>query len=238
MYSSSNSFLGGGNSARPGPAQFGQSQQSFNGFQQPQQQPGPFASQPSGFGGQTLQPQFTGYPGAAPQQSFQSPQPQPQFTGFQPQSQPLQQGPPFQQPQQTSYLTPQPPQQQPPQQQQQPQLQTAALKQQQTSSQIAQSFQSPPAPPSSVSSQNALGKIPNIRLSFITATDQAKFEQLFKSAVGDGQALDGTWLGVEGNDNAKILQAKRRRISYSAQSSQEAFCHRYGNTTSPYLGRR
>ena len=34
-------------------------------------------------------------------------------------------------------------------------------------------------------------RIPNIRLSFITATDQAKFEQLFKSAVGEGTALDG-----------------------------------------------
>jgi hypothetical protein len=30
-------------------------------------------------------------------------------------------------------------------------------------------------------------KVPNIRLSFITAQDQAKFETLFKSAVGDGQ---------------------------------------------------
>ena len=29
-------------------------------------------------------------------------------------------------------------------------------------------------------------KIPNIRLSFITAQDQAKFETLFKSAVGEG----------------------------------------------------
>lgn len=28
-------------------------------------------------------------------------------------------------------------------------------------------------------------KIPNIRLSFITAQDQSKFETLFKSAVGD-----------------------------------------------------
>jgi hypothetical protein len=34
-------------------------------------------------------------------------------------------------------------------------------------------------------------KIPNIRLSFITASDQAKFEQLFKSAVGTGQAMTG-----------------------------------------------
>jgi epidermal growth factor receptor substrate 15 len=30
-------------------------------------------------------------------------------------------------------------------------------------------------------------RIPNIRLSFITAQDQAKFETLFKSAVGEGQ---------------------------------------------------
>ncbi len=30
-------------------------------------------------------------------------------------------------------------------------------------------------------------KIPNIRLSFITAQDQARFETLFKSAIGDGQ---------------------------------------------------
>ncbi|CAZ83899.1 unnamed protein product [Tuber melanosporum] len=34
-------------------------------------------------------------------------------------------------------------------------------------------------------------KIPTIRLSFITAADQAKFEQLFKAAVGEGQALSG-----------------------------------------------
>lgn len=34
-------------------------------------------------------------------------------------------------------------------------------------------------------------KIPNIRLSFITAQDQAKFEALFKSAVGNGQTLSG-----------------------------------------------
>lgn len=31
-----------------------------------------------------------------------------------------------------------------------------------------------------------------MRLSFITAPDQAKFEQLFKSAAGDAQALDGS----------------------------------------------
>jgi hypothetical protein len=44
----------------------------------------------------------------------------------------------------------------------------------------------PPPPPKSSGS-----KIPNIRLSFITAQDQAKFEQLFKSAVGDSQTMDG-----------------------------------------------
>lgn len=34
-------------------------------------------------------------------------------------------------------------------------------------------------------------KIPNIRLTFITAADQARFEQLFKAGVGDGQAVSG-----------------------------------------------
>lgn len=34
-------------------------------------------------------------------------------------------------------------------------------------------------------------KIPGVRLSFITATDQSKFEALFRSAVGDGQTLSG-----------------------------------------------
>jgi len=36
-------------------------------------------------------------------------------------------------------------------------------------------------------------KIPNVRLSFITAGDQAKFETLFKQAVGDtgGNAMSG-----------------------------------------------
>jgi len=63
----------------------------------------------------------------------------------------------------------------------------------QTSSQIAQSFQpttkAQASQPLQVSLQGP--KIPKIRLSFLTAQDQAKFEQLFKSAVGDGQALDG-----------------------------------------------
>ena len=33
--------------------------------------------------------------------------------------------------------------------------------------------------------------IPNIRLSFITATDQAKFEQIFRCAVKNGQSIPG-----------------------------------------------
>ncbi|EXJ79141.1 hypothetical protein A1O3_08642 [Capronia epimyces CBS 606.96] len=185
MYSSSNSFLGGTNSARPGPGGFGQ-QQSFGSFNQAPQQQSPFAPQPTGFPGQ-LQAQQTGFPGyGQQQQSFPAPVQQPQFTGYpaQNQSQPSQfpQAPPFQQ---------QPSFQAAPQLQQQP---TAApIRPQQTSSQIASSFTagSSTAAPSNRRATKSSSKIPNIRLSFITATDQAKFEQLFKSAVGDSQSLDG-----------------------------------------------
>lgn len=34
-------------------------------------------------------------------------------------------------------------------------------------------------------------KIPNIRLSFITAADQTRFETLFKAAVGNDSTLSG-----------------------------------------------
>jgi hypothetical protein len=181
MYSSSNSFLGGANSARPGPGQFGPSQ-SFSNYQQPPPpQQSSFAPQPTGYGGGSLQPQFAGYPGPGQQAGLQAPQQQPQPTGFQFQGQ---------QPQQTPFPQPQQQSVQPPQQQQQ--AVPALLRPQQTSAQIAQSFQSTPsapaAPPQATKSST---KIPNIRLSFITVTDQAKFEQLFKSAVGDSQALDG-----------------------------------------------
>lgn len=190
MYSSSNTFLGGANSARPGPGGFGQ-QQSYGSFNQAPQQPSPFAPQPTGYPGQ-LQTQQTGFPGLPPQQGFPAPGQQPQFTGYpaqnqtqQPQFQQSQQAPPFQQ--QPSYqgapLQPQAPQQPP----------AAPIRPQQTSAQIAQSFvggSSSAAPSSGIPSKSS-SKIPNIRLSFITATDQAKFEQLFKSAVGDNQALDG-----------------------------------------------
>ena len=194
MYSQSNSFLGGANSARPGVPGYGQ-QQQFTGYpaqqqQQQQQQANGFAPQPTGFGlgapGGGLQPQFTGYPAANQQPNVQQPpQLQAQFTGYPGAGQPQQQQQNnFQQPsQQQPMQTGAPPMPQPPAPQQRPM---------QTSSQIAQSFQSQPtAPAAPASTGKQSNKIPSIRLSFITATDQAKFETLFKSAVGDGQALDG-----------------------------------------------
>lgn len=123
--------------------------------------------QPPSFGGGQLQSQYTGYPGQGLQQSFQAPQQQPQYTGYPQNQQPAQGAPGPQQPH-------------PP------------IAPQQTSSQIAQSFQSTPAAtPSTLQPSTTGAKIPKIRLSFLTAQDQAKFEQLFKSAVGDGQSLDG-----------------------------------------------
>ena len=166
MFSNSNSYLGGGPGGRPGQPQYGQ--QSFlQQQQQSQQQPNGFAPQPTGYQQTPLQQQYTGHPGQ--QQSFQAPQQQSQHTGF------------MQAPQQQPFQTGQP--QQPP---------VPPQKTGQTSSQIAASFSSSPAPPTPTSqASSSATKIPKIRLSFLTATDQAKFEQLFKSAVGDGQALDG-----------------------------------------------
>lgn len=204
MFSNSASYLGGANSGRPGMPPYGQ--QSFG--QQPQQQPpNQFSPPATGFAG-GMQPQLTGYPGF---QQQQQPQPvQPQYTGY-----PVQNGqhyqPPLQHQQFNASQQPQPQQQSyqtglqpfPPAQQQQQQFQSApqgsppAPRQQPqptglTSSQMADSFRSSPAqttqpsapPPSS-------SKIPNMRLSFITAEDQAKFEQLFKSAIGSEQAISG-----------------------------------------------
>ncbi|KAI9818215.1 MAG: actin organization and endocytosis protein [Pycnora praestabilis] len=174
MFSSSNSFLGGGNSGRPGPPQYGQ--QSQYGVPQAQHQSG-FVSQQTGFSGAPLQSQYTGYPSQG-QSSFQAPQQQPQSTGFSDQSQqPFQSQPSLQQ----AFPTGQ-------QSFQQVQSQPTG----QTSSQMAQSFASTPsAPPAASKTTTGGAKIPNIRLSFITAQDQAKFEQLFKSAVGNGQTLSG-----------------------------------------------
>ncbi|ODH39301.1 actin cytoskeleton-regulatory complex protein PAN1 [Paracoccidioides brasiliensis] len=191
MYS--NAYYAGNNS-RPGQPPYGQQpppqhqhqQQPFPGYSQPQQQnlqPGPFIPQPTGYAGNQMQqmnvpmqqPQPTGFP-AGGLQPFQ-----PQFPGFPPQNQ---------QP------TPMAPQQQQQHHQQQqlsaPQPMPPAQQTGHTSSQIAQSFQQPSGPAPSATHHGALGsKIPNMRLSFITAQDQAKFEQLFKSAVGNNQSLDG-----------------------------------------------
>ncbi len=169
MYSNSSSFLGAGNSGRPGPQQFGQSA-----FPNPQQQSGGFQQPPTGFGNAPIQPQFTGYPGQGQPQGYQVQQQQPHYTGY-PQAQ-------QQAPQQQQLQTGQPPQTQIPQ------------KTGQTSAQIAASFAPTPQSQAKGSGhKQSIGssKIPKIRLSFLTATDQAKFEQLFKSAVGEAQALDG-----------------------------------------------
>jgi hypothetical protein len=170
-----------------------QQQPPFSQFgqQQPQNQQTGLAPQPTGYnpqfsalGASQLQPQATGFPPG---------QIQAQYTGF-------------------PGVSPQPQQTQPtgfpasPQQPhyggfpalgQAPQIQVTSNTNiplrtgQQTSSEIANSFQNAsvatPTPPPKASG----GKIPNIRLSFITAQDQAKFEQLFKSAVGDSQAMTG-----------------------------------------------
>lgn len=168
MFSNSSSFLGGTNSARPGQQQ----QQQQYGQQPPFQSTPSFQAQPTGYGGGPMQSQFTGYPGQAPNMPQQ--QLQNQYTGY-PGQQAFNQQAPFP----TGQSNP------PPAPQQLPQATGM------TSSQMADSFrsqssqQSAPTPPTSTS------KIPNIRLSFITAQDQAKFEQLFKSAAGTDQALSG-----------------------------------------------
>jgi epidermal growth factor receptor substrate 15 len=203
MYSNPNSFLGG-NSLRPGAPQYGSSFGAGAGQpqQQSQQQPSPFAPQPTGFAQQApLQQQYTGYPGLQPPQG--PGQLQPQFTGFG-------QAP---QPNLASAVPPMPAipqqyQQQFQQQQQQAQQQPSPFAAAPAQS-AAQTLAPPPPPvkpqptgfsemaasfhtaggakPKPASSPRKTNKVPNIRLSFITAQDQAKFETLFKSAVGDGQ---------------------------------------------------
>ncbi|KAI9714443.1 MAG: actin organization and endocytosis protein [Bogoriella megaspora] len=192
MFSGSNSFLGGTPSGRPGQPQYGQSsfQQQQNGFPG-----GPLQQQFTGYpGGGAMQPQATGFPG----QQQNTPQQQPQFTGYPGQSnQSFQQPPQAQQQFQTGQQSFQQPQPQPQQSFQTGQQGFSDAQQQQaqktgmTSAQMANSFRSsaPQPPPTQPSSSSS--KIPNIRLSFITAQDQAKFEQLFKSAVGNDQALSG-----------------------------------------------
>lgn len=203
--------MGGGNSARPGqqpyqqPNIYQQQQQGQPQFQQ-QGQPQYLNAQATGYPGQ-LQPQHTAFQNPLQQQqqsqnlsqqSQLSSQPtQQQYTqyGISQPSQP-QSNPSFQQPaplisQQTAF---QPQQQQQFQQQQQPAIQQQQAPQPTglSSSQMASSFMSSSSNQASASSSKPQGsKIPNIRLSFITASDQAKFEQLFKSATGDKQAISG-----------------------------------------------
>jgi hypothetical protein len=199
MYSGSNSFLGGQSGRPGGPPQ-------FNSFQQqPQQgQQNAFLNQnPTGYGAPApLQQNYTGYPMQSQQTGFQTQQQmQPQSTGF-----------PGQQPSQFNSL--QPPQQQqsfqtgavppmpsiPTQFQSQPQQQSGPptpMNAQPTGfAAMADSFKAAGSSPTTTgrgrrASKAKGAKIPSIRLSFITAQDQAKFEQLFKSAVGDGQTLSG-----------------------------------------------
>ncbi|KFZ05348.1 hypothetical protein V501_08444 [Pseudogymnoascus sp. VKM F-4519 (FW-2642)] len=181
MFSGSNSYLGG-NAGRPtGPPQ---QQQQFNSYNQ-NQQPNSFPQQQNAqTGGFQMNPQPTGF---QPQPTgFQQPAPlQSQYTGF-PGAQP-QYG---QNQQQQDFGAPPMPMQQPQQQQQQPQA--PVLPQPTGFSQMAASFQTGDSKPKGRRQPQAKStKIPSIRLSFITAKDQAQFETLFKSAAGDDQALSG-----------------------------------------------
>lgn len=177
----------------PQPTGFGQPplQQQYTGYLGLQPQMTGMPQQQTGFG-QQLQPQSTGFGQPPAQQNFQ--------TGAAPPmpAMPQQFQQQFQQQQQ---------QQQQPQQSQQSQFPSvpsqpsgqatgglapppaAPVKPQPTGfSEMAASFQTGgTAKPRGRRAEKATTKIPNIRLSFITAQDQAKFETLFKSAVGEGQ---------------------------------------------------
>lgn len=238
MYSNSNSYLGANNNTlRPG----SQQQYGVPFGQQPGQQPGAFAPQQTGYGQAPLTQQYTGFPGGQGMQQQQQHQQQPpqglqpQYTGF-----------PGQAPQQQGFQTGAPPVPQIPQQfqqqysqQQQPQnsflsptnptptttMSAPSINPQPTGfSAMAASFRTngaPEAQPAAAKAPlKASNKIPNIRLSFITAQDQAKFETLFKSAVGennttmsgekardlllrsrlDGDSLSHIWYGMADSD--------------------------------------
>ncbi|TDZ18575.1 Actin cytoskeleton-regulatory complex protein PAN1 [Colletotrichum orbiculare MAFF 240422] len=204
----------------PQPTGFGQAplQQQFTGYPGLQTQQTGFAQQQqpqqTGFQ-QQLQPQSTGFPGQQqPLQSFQtgappmpSIPPHPQPTGFPGQQQQQQTGfPQVQQPQQTGFPQPQQPQPTGFQSQQSTAAPPPApIKPQATGfSQMAASFQTGGTPKPAGRRPTKTNKIPNIRLSFITAPDQSKFETLFKSAVGDGQETTMT------GDKARDLLLRSR----------------------------
>ncbi|KAI1180425.1 hypothetical protein F4777DRAFT_315675 [Nemania sp. FL0916] len=178
------------------------------------QQPGAFGAQQTGYGQMPLTQQYTGLPGQGmgmgmgmgmPQQQQSAQGLQPQYTGF-PGQQPQQQGfqvgaPPVPQiPAQFQQLQQQ--QQQQPQQQPQSSLSPTNTAPSATVSMSAPSMKPQPTgftamaasfrtgaaesqPSTARAPAKTSNKIPNIRLSFITAQDQAKFETLFKSAVGE-----------------------------------------------------
>jgi len=196
MYSGSNSYLGGQSGRPGGPQQYGQAPQQ----QQPQQNAF-LNTQLTGYGAAPpLQQNFTGYPIQPQATAFQPQQLQQQQTGF-----PGQQSQFNQAPQQQNFQTgapqmPQIPLQYQnqglaPQQQQQQTPPAPPQKPQPTGfAQMTDSFktaESTPARGRRAEKPKAGVKIPSVRLSFITAQDQSKFEALFKSAVGDGQTLSG-----------------------------------------------
>ncbi|PHH76025.1 hypothetical protein CDD82_4166 [Ophiocordyceps australis] len=193
MYSNTNAFPGG-NNQRPGGQQHGAL--PYNNGMAGGQQPSPFGPQPTGFAQQPLQQQYTGFPmQTQPTGMGQAPLQQ-QFTGYPGQQQSFQTGaPPMPSipPQFQQHLQANQPQLQPqqPQQQQPPSALApppAPMKPQPTGfHEMAASFHTGPSvrPQDRQAEKKVTNKIPNIRLSFITAQDQAKFETLFKSAVGD-----------------------------------------------------
>ncbi|KAF4124126.1 actin cytoskeleton-regulatory complex protein PAN1 [Geosmithia morbida] len=174
--------------------------------QQPQQPQQPMQQQQQQQQQQPLQQQYTGFPMQAqptgfPAQQQQQPRPlQQQFTGFPGQAQP-----------QLGFQTSTPPVPSIPQQYQQattttfqspaagnnlrPSTSSAAapspLKPQPTGfNEMAASFQTS-AKPAAPAEKKTANIIPNVRLSFITAQDQSKFEALFKSANGDSATMSG-----------------------------------------------
>ena len=180
MYSNPSSFPGSDSASRP--IGFQHPQSAFTSSQQiPQLPSNGFSTQATGYEGPSLQQQYTGIPSQTQSQNF-PPTQQSHYTGYAPRHQMSYQGSSGQEPSLRNG--------------QQASAQVLPQRTGQTSSQVAQSFQGagPLTTPAVKTPMNGV-KIPKIRLSFLTAQDQAKFEQLFKSAVGDGQALDGNAVG-------------------------------------------
>jgi actin cytoskeleton-regulatory complex protein PAN1 len=179
----------------PQPTGFGQQQQQQPSTLQQQYTGYPMQAQPTGFQppSQPLQQQFTGFPGQMPaggqqQPSFQANNapPMPSIPSqYQQQFQQQQQNQPFQGLQPTGFSS-SPAQASGPSQPPAP-----PMKPQPTGfNEMAASFQTggTPKPAGRRGEKKTTNTIPNIRLSFISAADQAKFETLFKSAVGEGSA--------------------------------------------------